>query len=151
MLSTAGEWLRGEGPHHQVVISSRVRLARNLRDRAFPGWAKKAERTSILEQIRSHVEALPEMQDAFSEGLQDLAALDKQVLVERHLISREHAAKGAGSAVVVNRRQTLSVMINEEDHLRIQVLRAGFQLKKAWNAINELDTSSDQNSFVVDA
>ena len=117
MLSTAGEWLRGEGPHHQVVISSRVRLARNLRDRAFPGWAKKAERTSILEQIRSHVEALPEMQDAFSEGLQDLAALDKQVLVERHLISREHAAKSAGSAVVVNRRQTLSIMINEEDHL----------------------------------
>jgi hypothetical protein len=78
MLSTAGEWLRGEGPHHQVVISSRVRLARNLHNRAFPGWAKKAERTSILEQIRARVEALPEMQDSFSEGLQDLAALDKQ-------------------------------------------------------------------------
>ena len=49
MLSTAGEWLRGEGPHHQVVISSRIRLARNLRNHAFPGWAKKAERTAILE------------------------------------------------------------------------------------------------------
>jgi len=48
VLATAGEWLRGEGPHHQVVISSRVRLARNLRSRPFPGWAKKAERTSIL-------------------------------------------------------------------------------------------------------
>src|ERR1041384_1330541 len=107
MLSTAGEWLRGEGPHHQVVISSRVRLARNLRNRAFPGWAKKAERMSILEQVRSRVEELPEMQDAFSEGLQDLAALDKQVLVERHLIRREQAAKGAGSAVVVNRRQKI--------------------------------------------
>ena len=93
MLSTAGEWLRGEGPHHQVVISSRVRLARNLRNRAFPGWAKKAERTAILEQVRLRVEELPEMQDAFSEGLQDLAALDKQVLVERHLISREHVRR----------------------------------------------------------
>src|SRR5262245_62601877 len=99
MLSTAGEWLRGDGPHHQVVISSRVRLARNLRNRAFPGWAKKAERTSILEQIRSRVEALPEMQDAFSESLQDLAGLDKQVLVERNLISREDGAKGEGSGV----------------------------------------------------
>src|SRR3989440_2066855 len=141
MLSTAGEWLRGEGPHHQVVISSRVRLARNLRDRAFPGWAKKAERTSILEQIRSHVEALPEMQDAFSEGLQDLAALDKQVLVERHLISREHAAKGAGSAVGGKRRQTLSIMINEEGQLRMQSIRAGLQLKQAFKLVDKIDTA----------
>src|SRR2546421_709031 len=141
MLSTAGEWLRGEGPHHQVVISSRVRLARNLRNRAFPGWAKKAERTSILEQIRSRVEELPEMQDAFTEGLQDLTALDKQVLVERHLISREHAAKGAGSAVVVNRRQTLSVMINEEDHLRMQSIRSGLQLKQAFKLVDKIDTA----------
>ena len=94
----AGEWLRGEGPHHQIVISSRVRLARNLRHRAFPGWAKKAERTAILELIKPRVEELPEMQDSFSELLQDLSALDKQVLVERHLISREHAAKSVGSA-----------------------------------------------------
>jgi len=141
MLSTAGEWLRGEGPHHQVVISSRVRLARNLRNRAFPGWAKKAERTSILEHIRARVEELPEMQDAFSEGLQDLAALDKQVLVERHLISREHAAKGAGSAVVVNRRQTLSVMINEEDHLRMQSIRSGLQLKSAFKLVDKVDST----------
>src|SRR6478609_8848338 len=140
MLSTAGEWLRGEGPHHQVVISSRVRLARNLRNRAFPGWAKKAERTSILEQIRARVEELTEMQDSFSEGLQDLAALEKQVLVERHLISREHAAKGVGSAVVMNRKQTLSIMINEEDHLRMQSIRSGLQLKQAFKLIDKVDS-----------
>src|SRR4029450_12995290 len=99
MISTGGEWLRGEGPHRQIVISSRVRLARNLRNRPFPGWAKKAERTSILELIRSHVEALPEMQEAFSESLQDLTALDRQVLVERDLISREHAANGGRHSV----------------------------------------------------
>src|SRR3954451_16555463 len=102
VISTAGEWLRGEGPHHQIVISSRVRLARNLRNRAFPGWAKKAERTSILEQIKPRVEELPEMQDSFSELLQDLSAMEKQVLVERHLISREHAAKRVCSAVIMN-------------------------------------------------
>ena len=106
VMSSGGEWLRGEGPHHQVVVSSRVRLARNLRQRPFPGWAKKAERTQILEQIKPQVEELPEMQDSFSELLQDLSALEKQVLVERHLISREHAAKNVGSAVVMNRKQT---------------------------------------------
>src|SRR3989475_10654350 len=140
VLATAGEWLRGEGPHHQVVISSRVRLARNLRDRAFPGWAKKAERTAILELIKPRVEELPEMQDSFSELLQDLSALEKQVLVERHLISREHAAKGVGSAVVMNRRQTLSIMINEEDHLRMQSIRSGLQLKQAFKLVDKIDS-----------
>src|SRR5947207_9119387 len=141
VISTAGEWLRGEGPHHQVVISSRVRFARNLRNRSFPGWAKKAERIAILEVTKPAVEELPEMQDSFSELLQDLSALEKQVLVERHLISREHAAKGAGSAIVMNRRQTLSVMINEEDHLRMQAIRSGLQLKQAFKLVDKIDSA----------
>src|SRR5450755_1750585 len=140
VMATGGEWLRGEGPHHQIVISSRVRLARNLRQRAFPGWAKKAERTQILVLIKPRVEELPEMQDSFSELLQDLSALEKQVLVERHLISREHAAKGIGSAVVMNRKQTLSIMINEEDHLRMQSIRSGLQLKSAFKLVDKIDS-----------
>src|SRR3979411_264445 len=150
VMSTGGEWLRGEGPHHQIVISSRVRLARNLRSRAFPGWAKKAERTAILELIKPHVEDLTEMQDSFSELLQDLSALEKQVLVERHLISREHAAKGAGSAVIMNRRQTLSIMINEEDHLRMQSIRSGLQLKQAFKLVDKIYSALEGRwDFVV--
>jgi len=145
VMSTAGEWLRGEGPHHQIVISSRVRFARNLRNRAFPGWAKKAERTAILELIKPQVEELTDMQDSFSELLQDLSALEKQVLVERHLISREHAAKGVGSAVVMNRKQTLSIMINEEDHLRMQSIRSGLQLKQAFKLADKIDTALEAN------
>src|SRR6266699_1524719 len=141
VMTTPGEWLRGEGPHHQVVISSRVRLARNLRNHAFPGWAKKAERIAILDLIRPRVEQLAEMQDSFSENLQDLSALERQVLIERHLISREHAAKGGGSAVVVNRRQTLSIMINEEDHLRMQSIRSGLQLKQAFKLVDKVDSA----------
>ena len=144
VISTAGEWLRGEGPHHQIVISSRVRLARNLKQRAFPGWAKKAERTAILELIKPRVEELAEMQDSFSELLQDLSALEKQVLVERHLISREHAAKSVGSAVIMNRRQTLSIMINEEDHLRMQSIRSGLQLKSAFKLVDKVDRSEER-------
>src|SRR5258708_3282545 len=144
VISTAGEWLRGEGPHHQIVISSRVRLARNLRNRAFPGWAKKAERSAILDLIKPRVEELPEMQDSFSESLQELSAMEKQVLVERHLISREHAAKGVGSAVVMNRRQTLSIMINEEDHLRMQSIRAGLQLQQPCKMIDKVDSALEE-------
>ena len=95
--------------------------------------------------VKTAVEALPEMEESYSEPLESLSPLEKQVLVERHLISREHAAKAVGSAVVTNARQSLSVMINEEDHLRIQVLRSGFQLKKAWNAINELDSALEEH------
>jgi protein arginine kinase len=152
IIANTGEWLRGEGPHHQIVVSSRVRLARNLRDRAFPGWAKKAERTAILELIKPDVEALPEMQEAFSELLQDLSALDKQVLVERHLISREHAAKSAGSAVVMNRKQTLSIMLNEEDHLRMQSIRSGLQLRQAFKLADKIDSALESKlDFAYDS
>src|SRR5947207_2537735 len=152
IMSSAGEWLRGEGPHHQIVVSSRVRLARNLRQRAFPGWAKKAERTQILELIKPRVEELPEMQDSFSELLQDLSALEKQVLVERHLISREHAMKSVGSAVIMNRRQTLSIMVNEEDHLRMQSMRSGLQLKSAFKLVDKIDSTLEGKlDFAYDA
>src|SRR5678816_2280618 len=141
ILSNAGEWLRGDGPHSQIVISSRVRLARNLKNHAFPGWAKKTERLQILETIKPIVEGLTEMSDAFSVYSQDLSALEKQVLVERHLISREHAAKGVGSAVVMNRKQTLSIMINEEAHLRMQSIRSGLQLKSAFKLVDKVDST----------
>src|SRR6516165_10878890 len=126
--------VRPPGAHHDIVISSRVRLARNIKGHPFPGWAKKLHRLAVLEIIKPPVEALPEMDDAFSEYLQDLSATEKQMLVERHLISREHAAKSTGSAVVMNREQTLSIMINEEDHLRMQSIRPGFQLKAVHRA-----------------
>lgn len=140
LFSSAGEWTREGGPHHQIVISSRVRLARNLRGHPFPGWSKKSDRLQILELIKPRVEALPEMEDALSSYLQELSLLEKQALVERHLISREHAAKGAGSAVVIDRKQHLSIMINEEDHLRMQVLLPGLQLHNAFQALDKVDT-----------
>src|SRR5271169_5886082 len=97
---------RRKGPYDRIVMSSRVRLARNLKDAAFPGWAKKPERIRVLELIRPAVQTLPEMKDAFAESMDSLSTLDKQILVERHLISREHAAKGAGSGLVLNHDET---------------------------------------------
>ncbi len=132
------------GPHDRIVMSSRVRLARNLRDAAFPGWAKKPERVKILETILPALIGLPEMADSFAEAMDNLTALDKQVLVERHLISREHAAKNVGSGIVLNREESFCVMINEEDHMRMQALRPGFQIREAWLAIDRLDSTLEK-------
>src|SRR5277367_6551394 len=143
-LSPPVESARRTGPHDRIVMSSRVRLARNLRSMAFPGWAKKAERVKALDTIRPAVESLPQLTGAFSESMDNLGPLDKQILVERHLISREHAAKNAGSGLVLNKEESLCVMINEEDHLRMQALRPGLQLKQAWLAIDLVDSELER-------
>jgi protein arginine kinase len=143
-LAPPAETARRRGPHDGVVMSSRVRLARNFKDTPFPGWAKKPDRVRVLERVRAAVESLPELEGCFSETMENLSALDKQILVERHLISREHAAKNVGSGVVLNRDETLCVMINEEDHLRMQALRPGFQLKQAWAAIDRVDSELEK-------
>ncbi len=150
-LCSPAESTQRHGPHDRIVMSSRVRLARNLRDFAFPGWAKKPERVKVLESILPAVSALSEMADSFAEAMDNLTALDKQLLVERHLISREHAAKNIGSGLVVNRAETFSVMINEEDHLRMQALRPGFQTREAWQAIDKLDSALEKKlNFAFD-
>jgi protein arginine kinase len=143
-LTSPADSARREGPHNKIVLSSRVRLARNLKGLAFPGWAKKVERVKTLEIIRPAVESLALMGDSFSESMDNLTVMDKNILVERHLISREHAAKSAGSGLVLNRDESLCVMINEEDHLRMQALRPGLQLKQAWGAIDQVDTKLEK-------
>jgi protein arginine kinase len=143
-LKSPMEWVQAEGPQRKIVLSSRVRLARNLRGFAFPGWAKKPERQRALEALLPLVERLPEMAQGFSTPMDALAALDKQVLVERHLISREHAAKNVGSGVVISHNETLSVMLNEEDHLRMQALKSGLQLKNTFKLVDKVDTELEE-------
>lgn len=124
----------------RIVMSSRIRLARNLRGMPFPGWAKKADRMKVLETIQPDVSGLPEMKQAqVNTSMEQFTALEKQLLVEKHLISREHAAKNAGSGLMINKDETLSIMVNEEDHLRIQSINPGFNLTKTWNSINKVD------------
>lgn len=145
LLKKPAEWMRTPGPESDIVMTSRVRLARNLIGHPFPGWARKEDRFHLLEEVRPVLEALPEMKDAFSEEMTKLQAIEKQVLVERHLISREHAAKGPGCATVMNRRQTVSIMVNEEDHLRMQAIRPGLQLLSAFQSLDQIDTSLEND------
>jgi protein arginine kinase len=128
-----------------VVMSSRVRLARNLSGAPFPGWAKKADRQKSLERVKGAACILPEMSGALVRSMDEFTALEKQLLVERHLISREHAAKTVGSGVVISQSEVISVMINEEDHLRMQALMPGFCLREVWQVIDRVDSELEEH------
>jgi protein arginine kinase len=143
-ISTPEEASKREGPHSRIVLSSRVRLARNVKSWPFPGYAKKPDRVEALKAIRPAIESLPQMLNGFSETMDNLTALDKQILVERHLISREHAAKNAGSGLAISKDESLCVMINEEDHLRMQALKPGLQLKEAWQSLDRFDSELEK-------
>ena len=144
LLATQSELTDSASSKCAIVLMTRIRLARNLSGRPFPGWARPAQREEILEECREAVSAAPQMKRSANVSVAELTELQKQILVERHLISRELSGAKAGSGVVISKDQAFSVMINEEDHLRIQVLRPGFQLKKTWNAVNDLDSSLEE-------
>jgi protein arginine kinase len=132
-------------PSNGIVMSSRVRLARNLNNKPFPGWLKKAQREELLQILQPAMRHLPEMKSAcIDQTMETFNPLDKQMLVEQHLISREHAAKNSGSGLIVSEEKRLSIMINEEDHLRLQAIYPGFQLETAWETIDKIDTELEE-------
>lgn len=145
LIKHPADWMTGGKGEHDAVLTSRIRLARNLSNLPFPGWAKRDERDQALEMMLPAVEALPVMKDGFSQELSNLDSVQKQVLVERHLISREHAARGNGSAAVIERAQGFSLMLNEEDHLRMQAIRPGLQLSSAYEALSSLDSDLESD------
>lgn len=145
LLKNPADWMTGAAKGTGVVLTSRVRLARNLHREPFPGWSTKERRMDLLDRLKPEVEALPEMKNGFSQELDGLTSLQKQVLVERHLISREQAARGEGSAAIVNRKQALCLMINEEDHLRMQAIRPGLALGEAYELVSSIDTQLESN------
>ena len=139
LTTTSGEWLRGTGPDSDIVISSRIRLARNLADFPFPPRADDEVRASVEGVLRSEIKRLSIGDDLLYLNIEGLGPLDRQFLVERQLISREHAETHGTRGVGIGPRETLSLMINEEDHLRMQVLRSGFALDQCWEEMNALD------------
>ena len=138
----AGESILGAGP---IVLMTRVRLARNLSRFPFTGWAKEAQRSDILAECTAAVRALPQMKKGIAFTMEELSDHEKQLLVERHLISRELSASKAGSGVVISRDCTCSIMVNEEDHLRMQVIKPGFQLKRVWKTMNAVDSALEES------
>ncbi len=142
----SGEWLRGEGPQSDIVISSRIRLARNLADFPFVSRASEQDRAQIEQSVRECVLSLKNGDQALLYvDVNQLATLDRQFLVERQLISREHAEGRGARSVAIDQSEKFSVMINEEDHLRIQVMQSGLSLDEAWERINRIDDVVEQH------
>src|SRR5215212_4991013 len=141
LTNHAGEWLRGSGPMSEVVISSRIRLARNIAGQPFLARCSRAQRTHLEHKIRDVILASNVTPQTLYVDLEQAPQMDRDLLVERHLISKPHAAAEGARGVAIGENETISIMINEEDHLRIQVLRSGLQLEEAWDQINKIDDS----------
>lgn len=134
-----GEWLRGTGPMCDIVISSRIRLARNVGGFPFLTRASDAQKAELAATIRRHIDGEATSGEWSYLEMGRIEEIDQQVLVERHLISRQHADGRGSRGVSISRSESVSIMVNEEDHLRIQVLRSGLQLDEIWDDINRID------------
>ncbi len=145
LINRTSEWLKGTGPNSNIVISSRVRLARNLEAIPFPNRASKKESESVLKKVREASSSIEVLRDALFLELSEVDNVDKQFLIERHLMSHEHAMKPNNKALMVSADEIISIMINEEDHLRIQAIRSGLDLDQAWDIINNLDDELAKN------
>ncbi len=141
MTEHAGEWLRGAGPYSEIVISSRIRYARNIAGFPFVNRANRRQRHEVLQCARQHILAKELAENILWIDLPESPSLDRQLLVERHLISRQHAQAGdeIPRAVAIDSDETFAIMVNEEDHLRVQVLRSGMQLTEAYEQIDHID------------
>ncbi len=136
-------WLDASGKNADIVLSTRIRLARNVEGYAFTGRARDGERLRVLSQVREAVTSIPAMSDSVMYRLDELPTTARSLLHERHLVSKELAGLEpphplrTGAAVFL--ADGLGVMVNEEDHLRLQALRSGFALQEAYTAIDKLD------------
>lgn len=144
MLPDGGvRWLDASGPHSDIVISTRIRLARNVSGYAFTGRAREGERLRLLSQVRDALTEVPSLQDSVLVRVETLPLRDRQLLHERHLISKELAGLDqqhplrSGAAVFLS--DSVGLLVNEEDHLRLQALKSGFAIPEAFDAARQLD------------
>jgi protein arginine kinase len=141
VVRRSGEWLRGDGPLHEIVISSRIRLARNIDGYPFLTRADAATRANLVSMVLGALKKARQLDEYATLDIDGLDELDRRVLVERHLISRQHAESEGARQVAFRPDEQIAMMINEEDHLRIQVMRSGFRLAEAWEQISAVDTA----------
>jgi len=139
----AGEWLRGKGAMHDVVISTRVRLARNLADMPFLSRCSELQQRELELRLRRHILDAAIAPQVLYVDVANADEMDRQLLVERHMISRQHAGASHPRGAAISADEVIAIMVNEEDHLRIQVLRSGLELAEAFAEINRVDDLLD--------
>lgn len=139
LLEKSGEWLRGTGPESDIVISSRIRLARNLFRFPFLTRSTADNKEKIVDLITEKIKEAKLDKDMLIINLEKTSQLDCLMLFERHLISKDLAEGEGPRAAIISKDENVSLMINEEDHLRVQVLKSGLELLEAWREINIID------------
>jgi protein arginine kinase len=144
LTNANGEWLRGTGPEADIVISTRIRLARNLAAFPFTNRANNYQKAEIETLLRERIAKLELDPKLGYVNVPTLSPLDRQFLVERQLISRELSLADGPRGVALGAHETVSLMVNEEDHLRLQVMRSGFTLDEAWQEIDAVDDLLEQ-------
>lgn len=138
-MAKISSWMKQEGPQGDIVLGTRCRLARNLEGLAFPGTADREQLKQILTKVRAVLPALERFGDFECKEMATMDSLKREILVEEHLISPGHAQNPQHKAVILSQESNVSIMINEEDHLRIQVLKPGLQLTEAWDLADQID------------
>jgi len=143
LLTNIAPWLTGDGPEADIILSSRIRLARNLKGFNFLRKTDEASRREILGLIHGVIDKVSTLSGAVVVELEGLPDLDRLFLMERHLISRELSPDYQGS-VIIGHQEIISLMINEEDHLRIQIIRSGMSLSRCWDEIQKVDAELEK-------
>lgn len=145
MVKRKGEWLRGTGPVHDIVISCRIRLARNIARHVFAAYMPPTVGEAVVEDVRVAVERSKYLQGSMFYCSGDITPLDKEFLKERHLISHDMVEAKHPTAVCFTENEIVSIMVNEEDHLRLQVLQSGFNLGEALRIIDVIDSELEHD------
>lgn len=139
MLETK-KWYEKSGAEGDVIISTRIRLARNLRTCPFPSRMNAEDRERVISAVQKAIETSPIANEFVLYRLKDLSQITRVSLVERHLVSPEFISHPEGRAVLLMKDESVSIMVNEEDHLRIQVMCEGFNFEGALQTADRLDT-----------
>jgi len=136
----AADGLKAMFKESEIIVSSRLRLARNVKDFPFPGWASEKERVDMCGMLRAALDKTNALKGSLFVDMAQLQDTERDLLKERHLISNELSERGQGSGLVVSVDEQMAIMINEEDHLRMQMISVGQKLPEAWERLNALDS-----------
>ena len=139
VLNRPSPWLDGAGPQSDLVVSTRIRLARNLSGVPFTHRAREEQLQGVVASVSSAASSTNAFRESFLLRMNEVGPLDRQILVERHLVSHELGDGARPRGILLGPEERLSLMINEEDHLRLQAMASGFQLAGAWAVADKAD------------
>ena len=134
----SNRWYLGVGEQSDIVVSTRIRLARNLNEYPFPNKLNTKSRTALNNIIKDAVETDNKFDLRFVE-MKSLARFEAASMAERHIISPEFASDADGRALLISKDEDICIMLNEEDHIRIQIMKSGFALDEAYQVADEID------------